>query len=427
MEAPTMHSEVQNRPDSFSHRPTHAQHVLIQLLLLALALPVLTACTDNQTEAGKATDEDSLIPVQASVVERGAIARQRSFTGTLEADAQLLVAPKISGRIERLHVDLADTVERDMLIVELDDAEYIQSVNRAEAERAVAKANLAEAKSLLEISERELKRISELRKRQMSSESQFDLASIDRLNKLNHVDVTRAQLAQAEAALESERIRLGYTRIRANWDTTETTRVVAEKWVEEGETVSENTPLLRIISLDPITAVFHVTERDYAHLKSGQIAQLSSDVYPGLVFPGEIIRIAPIFRENTRQARIELRAENPDMKLKPGMFVRVNIELERDDDAVIVPEQALTRRNDVTGVFVLPATHTTRHGGSVKWVPVKTGIRQGDRIQIVSPALSGRVVTLGQQQLDDGTRVSLPADIAGQGSASNASPAGDQP
>ncbi|NIR30343.1 MAG: HlyD family efflux transporter periplasmic adaptor subunit, partial [Gammaproteobacteria bacterium] len=70
------------------------------------------------------------------------------------------------------------------------------------------------------------------------------------------------------------------------------------------------------VELDPITAVFYVTERDYARLKPGQEAALSTDAYPGESFSGRIVRIAPVFRESTRQARVELRVANPDLRLK---------------------------------------------------------------------------------------------------------------
>ena len=86
--------------------------------------------------------------------------------------------------------------------------------------------------------------------------------------------------------------------------------------------------------------MFFVTERDYARLQTGQVASLTTDAFASETFSGTIQRIAPVFRESTRQARVELRVDNLELRLKPGMFVRATVILDRVEDAVIVPEQA---------------------------------------------------------------------------------------
>ena len=342
------------------------------------------------------------VPVEVAAVERGSIERQRAFTGTLEARAEFVVAPKVSGRIEEINADLADTVTRGQLVAKLDDDEFVQAVAQVQADSAVAKANLAEARSLLEIAERELKRIDRLSQRGVASESQKDAAKADQLAKQAHVEVTRAQLTRAEAELESARIRLGYTQVSANWRGGTDQRVVAERYVDEGETVSANAPLLRIVEIDPITAVFFVTERDYASLQPEQTALLRTDAFPGETFKGRIIRIAPVFQESTRQARVEVWLDNPGLRLKPGMFVRATVVLDRVAETTIVPEQALVRRDGRDGVFVLEPDRK-----SVAWREVAVGIRQRSRVQVEGEGLGTHVVTLGQQLLDNGSLVSV--------------------
>jgi RND family efflux transporter MFP subunit len=346
--------------------------------------------------------ETSAVPVEVAAIERGPIERRRAFTGTLEARAEFVVAPKVGGRIEEIGVDLADTVVRGQLVAKLDDDEFVQTVAQVQADWAVAKANLAEARSLLEIAERELERVQRLRQRGVASASQQDAAKADQLAKQAHVEVTRAQLTRAEAGLEAARIRLGYTRVAANWRGGNDQRVVAERYVDEGETVSANAPLLRIVEIDPIIAVFFVTERDYALLKPEQAATLRTDAFPAETFQGRIARIAPVFRESTRQARVEVWLDNPGLRLKPGMFVRATVVLDRVPEATILPEQALVRRDGRDGVFVLDADEK-----SVSWRRVTVGIRQGDRVQVKGEGLGTRVVTLGQQLLDDGSEVAV--------------------
>jgi RND family efflux transporter MFP subunit len=170
--------------------------------------------------------------------------------------------------------------------------------------------------------------------------------------------------------------------------------------VDEGQTVAANAPLLMIVELHPIVGVVFVTERDYAQLKPGQHVSLTTDAYPDEQFTGRIDRIAPVFRKSTRQARIEMIIENPQHRLKPGMFIRAAVVLTRVPEATIVPEQALTIRDDKSGVFVV-----SEDGRSVAWREVKVGIREGGRVQVIGEGLSGRVVTLGQQLVNDGSAI----------------------
>ncbi len=343
------------------------------------------------------------VPVEVAQIERGPIELRRSFTGNLDAHAELVVAPKVSGRIEQLNVDLADTVKRGQVVARLDNAEYVQALKQAQANLVVAQANLAEAESLLQIAERELQRIEKLRVRGVTSESQRDVAKADQLAKQAHVQVTRAQVQRAQADVELARIRLGYTAVTADWRGGDGQRMVAARLVDEGETVSANTPLLRIVELNPVTAVFFVTERDYGLLQQGQAAELHTDAFPGEAFHGRVVRIAPVFRESARQAQVEMRVDNPHVRLKPGMFVRATVTLQRVAEAVIVPEQALVTREGKNGVFML-----AENGRSVSWREVQVGIRQDGRVQLTGDELQGRVVVLGQQLLDDGAAVLLP-------------------
>ena len=355
------------------------------------------------TEISESERDTPPAPVEVAPIEQGTIVFNRTFSGTLEATAAFQVSPKISGRVERMAVDLADAVERGQTVVELDDQEYVQAVSQAEADQAVARANLAEAQSALEIANRELGRIETLRTRGVASESQYDVAMTAQLAAQARLEVARAQLQRSGSSLESARIRLDYTKVNAEWSGGSDRRVVAERFVDVGDTVSANTPLLSIVELSPITGAIFVTERDYARIAENQAATLSTDAFPGETFEARVARISPVFRQESRQARVELAVDNPGEHLKPGMFIRVTIELAREEEATLVPEAALTSRSDTDGVFVLSAD-----GGSVVWRPVTAGLREGDRVQISGEGLQGHVVTLGQQLLDDGSPVTIP-------------------
>jgi len=100
--------------------------------------------------------------------------------------------------------------------------------------------------------------------------------------------------------------------------------------------------------------------------------------------------------------------DNAQHRLKPGMFISATVVLARVPEATIVPEQALTIRDDRSGVFIV-----SEEGRSVAWREVKVGIRQGDRVQVEGEGLSGQVVTLGQQLVKNGSAITIP-DVQSQ-------------
>ncbi|MCF8070461.1 MAG: efflux RND transporter periplasmic adaptor subunit [Desulfobacterales bacterium] len=360
-----------------------------------------------QDRAISVNEDNSLqaVPVEVAQIERGPIALHRTFSGELEALSEFVVAPKVSGRVERINLDIADKVKRGQVVSELDDDEYVQAVTQAQADLVVAMAYLSEARSALEIAEREFKRTESLLKRGIASDSEFDGAKQNQLVKQAQLKVAAAQETKTESSLEAAKIRLSYTRVTAGWTDGDEDRVVAERYVDEGQTVAANTPLLLIVKLHPIVGVISVTERDYAHLKPGQLVLLTTDAYPNEQFTGFIDRIAPVFRESTRQARIEITIDNPDHLLKPGMFIRASVQMTRETEATIIPEQALTTRDDRSGVFIV-----NEYGQSVVWHEVEVGIREGNRVQVKGKGLSGRVVTLGQQLVNDGSPIKITAN-----------------
>lgn len=371
------------------------------LIGMSIFLCLMVSC-EKQDEGKRARKSVRITPVEVFDIVQGSITSLRTFNGTLEAQAEFVVAPKIGGRVERLAVNLADTVSQGQVVAELDNDEYIQAVAQAKADLAVSTANLKEAESTLKIAIREYERVKTLQKRGVASETQLDTIMGDLAAKEAKFEVAKAHVARAEALFKTADIKLGYTKVRADWRGADTPRFVAERYINEGHTVSANTPLLLIVELNPITGIIFVTEKDYARLQTGQSAQLNTDAYPGETFEGRINRISPIFRNETRQAKIELTIKNQDLRLKPGMFIRTTVQLESVDNATIIPDSALTSRDKISGIFLVGEDNKT-----VSWHPVQVGIRQGNRVQIQGERFTGRVVTLGHQLLEDGSSISI--------------------
>ncbi|NLA73879.1 MAG: efflux RND transporter periplasmic adaptor subunit [Deltaproteobacteria bacterium] len=382
--------------------------VILILILLFFTWEVVSRIRERaQSDKSWGHAGQRAVPVEVAEVTYGQIELRRTFSGTLESPSSFLVAPKISGRIEILNLDIGDTVTRNQVVARLDDAEYEQAVLLAEADLAVANANKVEAESAFEIAERELKRVNELLNAGLASDSEHDSIKANNLAKQAQLAIAMAQEKKAEASLETARIRQSYTKVVASWAGGDNRRTVGERFVNEGDTVSANTPLLSIVEIDPIQGIIYVSEKDYAYLKTGQSAFLTTDAHHGETFEGKISRIAPVFQQATRQARIELKIANPDFRLKPGMFIRATIIFDRVDNAYIVPAQALTKRENRDGVFVVNDDHKT-----VRWCPVTIGIREEEKVQIECEKLKPGhfVITLGQQLLEDGADILISED-----------------
>jgi len=374
--------------------------VVASALLIGQKIRTRIAAQQPESERNEA---NLPAPVEVAPITIGELVLRRTISGTLVASSAFTVAPKIAGRVVRLNVDLSDPVTKGQVVALLDDDEHVQAVAQAKADQAVATAQLSEATSSLTIAERTLARVESLHEKDMAAEFEYDTAKSDQITRLAQVEVAKARVERAEASVEAARIRLGYTRVVADWGDGDDERVVAERFVDAGETVSANAPLYRVVELDPIEGLVFVPEREYARLRPGQSVQLQTDAYPGEIFEGTIERIAPVFREASRQARVQLKIDNESQALKPGMFIRATIELDRVTDATVVPFDALTERNGIPGVFVLGDT-----GETVTWRPCAIGIAEGTRLQVTPEdgrPLVGRVVTLGQHLLDDGGKV----------------------
>ena len=377
------------------------------LVLAALGWWIWLRIDEESRNVVAARSADRPAPVEVAAVERGRIVDRRVFSGTLEARAEFIVAPKVTGRIDSLHVDLGDEVLPGTVVAELDDDEFQQAVFESEAELQVTTAQIAVSETALEVATREYDRIRELQQSRIASGSELDVADADLRARRAEVDVAKARLERARATLEAARVRLGYAQVLASWDGDEHPRLVAERWVDPGATVAANDPIVTLVDVSKVRAVLFATERDFARLSIGQAATIRNDAYPGRTFTGRVLRVAPVFEQASRQTRVEVEIPNPDRALRPGMFVRIEIDLGSADDAIIVPEAALVRRDAGEGVFVVAPS-----GDTVRFVTVERGILAGDRVQILGDGIGDRVVTLGQQLLSDGSAIRVPEPIA---------------
>ena len=380
--------------------------IVVILVITAAALAVIFQMTSRDDSDGrKSGRRESIVGVNVAPVERRELVEQRVFSGTLEAEKQYDAAAKVGGRIQEIGVSLGQCVKHGDLIARLDSEEFEQQLAQAQAELEVARASLTQARTNLIAAERNYQRAIKLREQKVSAEAELEEAETEKLTKQAGVNLALAQIKQREAVLRAAQVRLSYTTLRADWQGSDPDgcRYVARTYVDAGDTISANAPLVTLVDLSVLKAVINVAERDYGFLEIGQPADISVDIVPDRTFPGTVVRLAPVFNETSRQARVEIRVANPDTILKGGMFARVHIELGRAEQTIAAPSSALIQRLGNPGVFIV-------EDGSARFVEVTPGIEDGGWTQVSGLREGQLVVTLGHHLLSDGVGVSYAGD-----------------
>ncbi len=342
------------------------------------------------------------VAVTAAEIRKGEIRDVGLFTGSLYPAARFLIAPKIAGRLEKILVNIGDSVEGGRLVAVLDSDEYRQQVMEAQAALDVAKASLLERTIAYENAHREYERTGTLRNKKIASASQLDAAEKDVRIEEAKLKLAEAQVAQKSAALKIAEVRLSETRIHVPETQSAEHQVVGERFVDAGALLAPNMPIVSVLDIGTLTGVIHVIERDYAQIRTGMTAVIETDAWSGRMFSGQVMRIAPLLKETSREARVEIDIPNPEGLLKPGMYFRAQIQFAVHENTTLAPAASIVKRNGKPGVF-----HVDRKSQTARFVPVTIGIRNQEYVEILSPAVSGSVVVLGHHLLEDGSKVAL--------------------
>jgi RND family efflux transporter MFP subunit len=372
--------------------------VILGLLVVAVLVFRILLLLIKGSGDGGSNFQRPPVAVEVARVQYGPIKDIRQFTGSIYPYYQYAVAPKVAGRIIQIRKRIGDWVQRGEVIARIDDAEYQQAVLEAEANLKIAQASLTEARSQFALAGQDLDRAQTLQEKGIASAAELDAATTNFDAQQSRLKLAQAQVEQKEAALTSARIRLNYTVLVATEP-----GYIGERFVDEGSLLAPNSPIMSVIGIDSVIVRTTIIERDYGRIQIGQEAEVEVDAFPSIGFTGRVARMAPMLQQASRMAQMEVEVANDSLMLKPGMFARVNVVLAQRDSTQIVPSQAVVTIEGQKGVFVIDQGNST-----ARYIPVQEGIVTPERTEILSPALQGLVVTLGQHLLADGSPVILP-------------------
>jgi len=382
--------------------------LILWLVLIALVLLFGWRIYQNVTKKGDKSGKNqgksgNAIPVEITTVKTATMQDMGRFSGSLKPRAAFALASRVSGRLEKMLVHLGDKVVNGQLVAVLDDAVFQQEMEQARAELAVAQAQVEQSRLALKAAEGNWNSVNSLFKKNYESQAVMDQADADRASVQSKYNMALATVQRAQAVFKKAEIQLSYTQIKAVWTGGGKSRLVGEMFANEGDLLTTSTPILTLVDNSIVIAEIDIIERDYTRIKIGQPVSIQADAYPERTFSGTLVRLAPVLQETSRQARAEIDIPNADGLLKPGMYVRAQIVYATHKNVTVVPLGALILRDDKTGVFTADKTALT-----ASFVPLTIGIRDEINAEVLEPALSGDVVILGQEQLQDGGKIKLP-------------------
>jgi multidrug efflux system membrane fusion protein len=360
-----------------------------QYLAVSTAVLVLltVGCTRSSVQAAPVMPAPLVTVVKATAKD---VPQYLDEIGHNTAFEAVTVTPQVGGRIVERHFQDGENLKKGQLLFVIDPRPYKAQVDSAQA-------TLAQTKAALDLAKIQFARDQEVIAERAISKQDYD-------TKKNAVDVDEAQVDAAAAALETARLNLEYCYIHSPIDGRAGARLV-----DVGNVVQANSSsLLSIQRLDPIYAIFTVTESDLPAVQK----QMSNGVLKAAVrLPSDLETAARVgrveFLDNAVQngtGTVNLRAtmSNPDHHFWPGQFVDVKLILNTEKNAVLIPNQATQLSQKGPFVYVVKADDTA------ELRPIKLGQRQGDDVVVTDGiAPNERVVLTGQMLIRPGGKVRL--------------------
>ncbi|HEY1030707.1 MAG TPA: efflux RND transporter periplasmic adaptor subunit [Flavipsychrobacter sp.] len=354
-------------------------------LLGVLAISCNTNTNPNSSE------ERRRIPV-TRIIEKD-ISLDRVYVADIQAIQNVELRSRLSGFLEKIHVDEGMLVKKGQLLFTISDEEYKAEVSKA---KASLNSIIADAKTV----ELELERVKMLVNKKILSPTELDVAKAK-------FSAGNARIEEARAALDHAKAKLSYTRIYAPYD-----GIIDRIPLKAGSLLEEGTLITSVSDINSVFAYFNISENEYLeYLRTQHQTKDTADKIVHLIladgkeyqFPGKIEIVVSEFQENTGSIAFRARFPNPGHLLKHGATGK--IKLTRDvEDALVLPQKAAFEIQDKNYVFVVDkANKISMRNFKPKarlngFYVVESGLKEGETIvyegiqnikdgMVVSPAL----------------------------------------
>ena len=324
-----------------------------------IALAMLISCGEKKKETATTNEK---IKVKVETVVKQPVEQISEFTATVEAEVKNNIAPQAMARIERVFVEVGDQVRRGQVLAKMDDT------------------MLKQAKLQMENLETEFNRVDELYKVGGVSKSIWDAQKMA-------YDVSKAQ----------------YNNLAENAQLISPINgIVTARNYDSGDMFVMGQPLYVVEQIRPVKLIVHVSESYFTKVKKGNEATIKLDVYGDEEFKGEVSLVYPTIDPGTRTFPVEIKINNSDTRVRPGMFARVTMSFGAIEH-VVAPDLSIVKQTGSGERYIWVYSD-----GKVSYQNVELGRRMGDRYEVVSGVNDGdQVVVHGQSRLLNGMEVEV--------------------
>jgi membrane fusion protein (multidrug efflux system) len=361
--------------------------------IAAVVLVLITFLFGFFHKSTKSQGQESIVPVEVELVSTGLIEETIEVTGWIKADQVVDVTSKVPGRIESLQVILNG---RDLVAVEeglaVKKGQQLAVIDHdvylAQAE--AAKADLQAREVELDDAEREKERMIRLFEGGSATQQSKDKA------------VTAAELAAARLNLAKANLELAQINLRESTIVSPIDGVVTAKHIDQGNLIKAGDRIVTIADMKTVKVIVAVAEKYSGEIAVGTPARIKVDAFGDRIFDAKVYSVYPALDEQTHTIQVEIRMNNDDLLLKPGMFARVTLITKRKDDVVVIPRDVV-----LGGRIDEPYVYVVEDGIAHKRF-VKIGIKQADKYEIIDGLKQGeKFIANGMHFVQDGSSVEV--------------------
>lgn len=377
------------------------------------------------------------ISVETQEIAPATIEQYINVSTKVTANNEVSVLPKVSGTVKKVNVNLGDTVKAGDILFEIDDTSMRIAADQAAASLASAQAGydmnigatlensvkqLQASADSLQIQYDDLLRDLENTKAlyEAGSKSKLELDTLQsgvdklklqldttkenlRLTKEKTIDGTKksaqAGLQQAKLSYENAQTLLGYTKVKAEID-----GVISACNVTQGSMASPQSPAMTIVNTDRLKFAFSISDDYINKVSVGSKAYITVTSASETPYEGTVAYISPAANSSTMMYPVEIYIDKTDYLIKPGMFASLKLVIDRRENTVSVPLNAVLERGGDKFIYVVDEKNVAHKK------KVDTGIQNDENIEIVSGVQNGeKVVVVGQSFLSDGSTVNVTA------------------
>jgi len=346
----------------------------IPLVLISILL--LSGCSSKTKSAAATTanavtvSERAAVPVKVVSLAKTKIARTVDYTSTILPFAEVNMAPSTPGRIDKIYVEVGDKVNKNQKLFLMDRTQLYQM------------------KLQLSSLQKDLTRLDTLLRTGSAKQQQYDQMK-------TQYDVTKTNVDFMETNTLMVAPFAG---------------IVTGKYFEDGEiysgsptTQSGRSAVVTVQQVSPLKVNVSISEQYYPLIKKGMKAEVIADVYKNEKFTATVFRIAPTVNSSTRSFNVELELTNRNDLLKPGMFVRVSMDMGEVETFVVPANTVLVQEGTNIRFVYVEKTKVAQR------VEVVIGKRFDDQLEIISDNLKegDNIVTQGQAKLISGDKLEI--------------------